>query len=261
MNWTFLAYEALLPLVWAIAATLLGGAAWALHLHRGGGSSRVALLRFLKALALLFPLAFLVSAGWQSRRVLRGLAGVAVGHPPDLRAMGYLRLRGEGFLKADPRRATAWFRRAAERGDAPAQLQLARSLALGRGIPRNFDEARRWAEASARQGDAEAMVLAGDLCRSREDGQALAWYLKAIAALQPGLSRRNPQDCLTYGGMLVTGKGVPKDPVEGLAWMKVAEKGGLWGFQSLLIQLAETKLTQAQREEAARRAQALLSPP
>jgi TPR repeat protein len=221
----------------------------------------VALLRFLKVLALLFPLAFLMSAGWQSRRVIWGLAGVAFRHPPDLRAMGYLRLRGEGFLKADPVLAMTWFRRAAERGDAPAQLHLARSLVLGRGTTRNFDEARRWAEASARQGDTEAMVLAGDLYRSRDDGQARSWYLRAVESLQPGLRRRDAQDCLTYGRLLVSGKGVSTDPVEGLAWMKVAEKRGLWGFQTLVVQMAESKLTQAQREEATERAKALLNQP
>ena len=56
MNWSYIAIEALLPLVWALGATFLGGAFWALHLHRGGGSSRVALGRFLRALALIFPL-------------------------------------------------------------------------------------------------------------------------------------------------------------------------------------------------------------
>jgi len=261
MNWTYLAVEALLPLAWAMGATLLGGTAWALRLHRGGGSSRVALGRFLRALCLLFPLAFLLASLWESRGVLRGLVGVALHHPQDQRAMGLLRLHGEGFLKPDPMAAVDWFRKASQQGDRDSQLDLARALASGRGTARNSDEALHWAESSAQQGLIEAMIFAGDLWRPRDVVQARGWYLKALTGLQPGLRQRDPQACFTFGLMCCGGKGLAPDQVEGLAWMRVAEQRGLPRLQTITIRLMETQTSPAQREGANLRAQGLLTPP
>ncbi len=261
VNWRYLATEALLPLSWALGLTLLGGAAWAVRLHLGGGSSRVALGRFLKVLALLFPLTFLGVSAWAGRQTLRGLLGVALHHPVDQRATGLLRLQGEGFLKADPAAAAQWFQRAAHQGDGPSQLYLARALASGRGIQANPTAALQWAEASAAQGLPEAMVLCGDLLRREQPARSLRWYGQAIAALQPGLRQREPRACLLYGTLCATGRGLPPDPLEGVAWMKVAEARGLPGLQTLPIRLSEAQLTPEQREEATRRARALLSRP
>ena len=261
VNWRYLATEALLPVSWALGLTLLGGAAWAIRLHLGGGSSRVALGRLMKALVLLFPLTFLVACAWAGRQSLRGLLGVALHHPVDQRAMGLLRLHGEGFLKADPAVAAGWFQRAAHQGDGPSQLYLARALASGRGLPPNPTAALQWAEAAAAQGLPEAMVLCGDLLRSKDPAHAIRWYGQAIGALQAGLRQREPRACLLYGTLCATGRGLPRDPLEGVAWMKVAEARGLPSLQTLPIRLSEAKLTPEQREEAARRSQTLLSRP
>jgi TPR repeat protein len=261
MNWSYIGVEALLPLVWALAATLLGSALWAYRLHRGGGSSRVALGRFLKVLALLFPLTFLLTSLWASRNTLRGLAGVLRRRPEDQRAMGLLRLQGEAFLKARPELAIDWFRKAALQGDTTSQLFLARALSSGRGASRNPDEALRWAEIAARQGNPEAMILAGDLWQTRDAAMATGWYRKAVEHLQPSLKARDPRSCLTFGLLCYLGKGVPADPVEGLAWMLVAEGSGLPDTQVFLVRMLETQVPLAQREAAERRAKVLLSPP
>ena len=175
--------------------------------------------------------------------------------------MGLLRLQGEGFLNADPQAAATWFRRAAVQGDTPSQLHLARALASGRGASPNLGEALHWAETSGRQGAPEAMILAGDLWQARDSAKAKAWHVQAMNALQPALRQREPQACLTYGEMRHAGKGLPADPVEGLAWMKVAEARGLPGIQTIIIRLTEGQLTPAQRDAANLRARALLSPP
>ena len=175
--------------------------------------------------------------------------------------MGLLRLQGEGFLNADPLAAATWFRRAAVQGDAPSQLHLARALASGRGTTTNSEEALHWAEASAQQGAPDAMLLAGDLWQARDSAKAKAWHVQAMNGLQPALHQREPQACLTYGQMRQAGKGLPADPVEGLAWMKVAEARGLPGLQTITIRMTEGQLTPAQREAADLRARALLSPP
>lgn len=261
MNWSYLALEALLPLIWALGFTLLGGAAWAVRLHRGGGSSRVAFRKFMKFLAVLLPLSFLATSLWAGRATLRGLVGVVLRKPEDLRAMGLLRLRGDGFLQASPTAAAGWFKRAALQGDAPAQLQLARAFASGWGVEKDAGEALRWAEASARQGIPEAMILAGDLWRPQEPEVAQAWYRQGIQSLEPRLRAREPQACLLYGSLFTLGKGVPTDPVEGFAWMQVAEARGLRGLPTATIRLWEARLSPDQRAEAARRAQEKLNRP
>jgi TPR repeat protein len=261
MNWSYIGVEALQPLIWAICATLLGCALFAFFLHRGGGSSRLALGRFLRVLALLFPLAFLLASLWASRATLRGLAGVLRRRPEDQRAMGLLRLRGDAFLKARPEAAIDWFRKAALQGDTTSQLFLARALSSGIGTPKNQAEALGWAETAAGKGDPEAMILAGDLWQPRDAATATGWYRKAIEGLLPSLRARDPRSCLTFGLMNYLGKGVPADPVEGLAWMKVAEGSGLPGTQVFLVRMLETQVPHAQRQAAELRAKILLSPP
>ncbi len=261
MNWPFLAEASLAPLLWALAATLLGGAIWAMRLHQDGGSSQVALRRFARALVILFPLALALSSTWESRKVLRGLVGVLLHRPSDQRAMGTLRLGGKGFLKADPALAVAWFRRAALQGDAQAQFQLAQALTAGTGIESNAEEALRWAEASGNAGDVDAMLLAGDLARPRDIHRSEGWYGRTVQALQPGLRERDPQACYRFGLMCLSGRGVPGDPVEGLAWLRVGEARGLRGLQYVPIRLLEMDLSPAQREAAERRFRALLTQP
>lgn len=254
MNWTYLGIAALLPLTIALAATLLAGAIQAIRSNRQGGSSRVAFHRLLRTLALVFPLAFLVASLWDGRSTWRGLLGAALGHPTDQRAMGLLRSHGEGFLAKDPAKAALWFRKAAEGSDARAQFHLARALITGSGVPKDTVLALRWAEAAAQQGDTDAMILAGDLRRSGDPDAAETWYRKALASLQ---RRHDAEACLAYGLMVSQGKGVPSDPVEGLAWMKLAERQGLRGIRVIPIRLMEGSLKPAQREEAARRAETL----
>ncbi len=221
----------------------------------------MALRRFALALALLFPVLLLLASAWESRRTLRGLAGVLVHRPADQRAMGTLRLWGRGFLKADPALAVAWFRRAALQGDAPAQFQLAQALAAGTGIRVNPEEALFWAEAAGRSGVIDAMLLAGDLARPRDIPKSEAWYGRTLQALQPGLRERDPQACYMFGLMCLSGRGMANDLVEGLAWMKVGEARGLRGLQDVPIRLLETDLSPAQREAADRRCRALLTLP
>lgn len=258
MNWTYVGIAALLPLVIALALTMLAGAFQAIRLHRQGGSSRVALGRFLRTLALAFPLAFLAAALWDGRQTWRGLAAAALGRPADQRALGLLRAHGEGFLAKDPAKAVAWFHKAAEGGDARAQYLLARSLASGTGAPRDPSAARTWAESAARQGDSDAMVLAGDLLHSTDPAAADRWYQQALTILRSQIAQRNPEACLAYGFLIAYGKGAPKDPLEGVAWMKVSERLGLRGLRTVSIRLAEAQLPPPQRAEAATRAEALL---
>jgi len=257
MNWTYLGIAALLPLTIALAVTLLAGAVQALRSNREGGSSAVAFRRLLRTLALVFPLAFLAATLWDGRSTWRGLIGVALRHPADQRAMGLLRSRGARFLAANPAKAAYWFQKAADGGDSEAQLFLARALLSGQGLPRDPEGALHWAQIAADQGHPDAMVFAGDLLRPSNPGAATARYHQALSAFQARIQNGDANACVAYGLLLIAGRGIEKDPVEGLAHMYLARRLGLDPFKVLIIQLSEAPLSKPQRAEAAQRAEAL----
>jgi len=257
MNWTYLGIAALLPLTIALAAALLAGAVQAIRSNRAGGSSRVAFHRLLRTLALVFPLAFLLAALWDGHRVWRGLAGAALGRPADQRVLGQLRASGRHFLRKDPAKAALWFQKAAEGGDAEAQLFLARTLLNGQGLPRNPEGALRWAKAAANQGLPDAMVLSGDLLRPDDAEAARSWYQRALTGYRQRIQSGDADACQSYGLMYTTGKGVEKDPIEGVAWMLVGQRLGMDPFKVVILKLSEGPLSKPQREEAAQRAAAI----
>lgn len=257
MNWAYLRVEALLPLALGLGATLAACALFALRLHREGGSSPAARRRFLRFTALVFPLAFTVACLWDARYTLRGLWGVLRGRPADQYALGLLRQGGQGFLAPDAARAAAWFRKAAEQGHPEAQLALARACLWGRGVPRDPREALRWALAAADGGSLDGQLLAGDLLRGPDPARADALYARALARVQARVGQGDAGAALTLGFMHLRGQGVPRDLVEGYAWMLEAVRRGLPPAQKVAVVLESGALSPAQRTEAARRAKAL----
>jgi TPR repeat protein len=171
--------------------------------------------------------------------------------------MGQHRAGGVFFVKEDQAKAMYWFRLAASGGDADAQLLLARTLRQGIGTAPDPEEAIYWAQTAADRGRPDAMVLSGDMLRQSNPEAAKVWYHKALAANRELARHGNPQACLSYGLMHVSGKGVDKDPIEALAWMLVARSFGLGSVQDVVVQLTESRMTQAQRTAALERALAI----
>ena len=91
---------------------------------------------------------------------------------------------GEG-VPQDSVEAVAWYRKAAEQGDAAAQVNLGRMYANGEGVPQDGAVAVAWYCRAAEQGNASAQVSLGALY---SDG----------------------------------GSGVPQDLVEGHTWLNLA---------------------------------------
>jgi Sel1 repeat len=257
MNWTYIGTAAILPLMVALGLTMAVGVIQALRLTHLGVPSRPAFIRMLRAMALAFPITFLSASLWDGRHTWRGLLGVALHRPVDLRTMGQLRAGGGLFFLRDDAKATQWYRQAAEGGDAQAQLLLAQALRKGQGLPRDPEEALRWARAAADKGYPDAMVLCGDLLSPSNSEAANNMYHQALATYRERARKGDSQACLSRGQMHRTGKGTPPDPVEALAWMLLARQFGLSSLQDLIIQLTERKLTQPQRAEALQRALAI----
>lgn len=75
--------------------------------------------------------------------------------------IGRLLLEGWGAVRASPADALDWLRRAADRGHAGAQNDLAALYLVGRGTPQSFTRAFNWFTRSAAQGRPEGQFGAG----------------------------------------------------------------------------------------------------
>lgn len=128
--------------------------------------------------------------------------------------------------------ALKWYRKAAERGYAPAQRNLAIMYDTGRGCAENDAEALKWYRKAAEQGDACAQSNLGVFYRlgsivAKDDYEAFKWTRKAAeqghAVAQASL-----------GVMFADGKGVAKDEYEAVAWYrKAAAQGNVTGINNL----------------------------
>jgi serine/threonine protein kinase len=123
---------------------------------------------------------------------------------------------------------------AANRGDASAQVALARLYAQGRGAPQSDAEAARWMRKAADQGNPEAWHALGVLYEGgrgvpKDAAEAARWYRRAG-------ERGNAVSQNNLGAIYASGTGVPKDDAEAVAWYrKAAEQGNARGQYNLAM--------------------------
>ena len=119
----------------------------------------------------------------------------------------------------------------AEAGDADAQTRLGWMYRAGRSVPKDWIEAERWYRKAAEQGNAEAQIALGNmhyrcgreiisLCASAapvypDYTEAVKWYRKA-AEQSDAIAQ------LYLGRMYVAGQGVPQDYVLAYKWLNLA---------------------------------------
>lgn len=115
--------------------------------------------------------------------------------------------------------------RAAEGGDAEAQLWVGRAYQIGYSVEENHAEAAKWYRRAAEQGHAEAQNKLGYMYRigsrnaPRNDAEAAKWY--RLAAEQGHTVAQ-----ISLGAMYFLGKGVPQDKAEGTKWIHLAAERG-----------------------------------
>ncbi|MFO1305436.1 MAG: serine/threonine-protein kinase [Burkholderiales bacterium] len=140
---------------------------------------------------------------------------------------------------------------AANRGDANAQVALARLYAQGKGAPQSDAEAARWIRKAAEQGNTEAWHAMGVLYEggrgvAKDPAEAAKWYRRAA-------ERGNPVSQNNLGAMYASGTGVPKDDAEAVAWYrKAAEQGNARGQYNLAMKYLAGQGVAKDEAEAAR---------
>lgn len=138
------------------------------------------------------------------------------GHAKSQYRLGVYLVDGDGVMP-DPKEAYLWFRKAAEQGDAYAERAMAISLQEGKGVKADPVEARMWLLRAAEHDQPQAQWQVGceyygqkpDIAR---DAIAARWFRKAAEQL-------HPQALISLGICYRQGRGVPKDPIQGLAWI------------------------------------------
>ncbi len=115
-------------------------------------------------------------------------------------------------------------RKAADQGDAGAQLDLGCAYADGRGVKQDDVQAVHWYRKAAEQGNAGAQFKLGRMCQrglgvKQDDAQAVVWYRKAAEQGQASAQ-------YNLGWMYDRGLGVKRDYNQALIWFRmVAEQG------------------------------------
>jgi TPR repeat protein len=136
--------------------------------------------------------------------------------------------------------AVKWYRKAAEQGDAGAQLNLGVCYENGTGVAKDEAEAIKWYRLAAEQGCAGAQYNLGLYYGNgqgvvKDEAEAVKWYRKA--AEQGNASAQN-----NLGYCYANGKGVGKNEAEAVKWYrKAAEQGDASAQFSLGICYANGK--------------------
>jgi uncharacterized RDD family membrane protein YckC len=131
---------------------------------------------------------------------------------------------GEGKPK-DFAKAAVLYRKAAEQGDAAAQLNLGIMYDQGLGVTQDYEQAVGWYRKAAEQGRAPAQFNLGvAYCEGQgvpqDFAQAAIWYRKA--AEQGDASAQ-----FTLGAAYCEGQGVPQDYADAYFWLNLAASGKL----------------------------------
>jgi TPR repeat protein len=153
------------------------------------------------------------------------LAEAKAGNADAQARVGRAYWQGAGVPK-DYVQAVSWFRKAAEQGNALAQVSLGilydGALEEAKGVPQDYAQAAVWYRKAADQGNGLAEYMLGRLYANgqgvhQDYAQAAVWYRKA--AEQDGMMA-SAQSAL--GTLYTQGKGVPRDYAQAAVWYRKA---------------------------------------
>ena len=113
----------------------------------------------------------------------------------------------EAWQQGDPAKAVAIWRALANKGDHDAAFNLGQAYRLGRGVPADSGEAKKWFERAARANHLDAQVSLGLLLFDIGDRDTALMWLKRAA------DRGEPRAMLVTGTALFNGDGMKRDPI------------------------------------------------
>ena len=135
--------------------------------------------------------------------------------------LGVMYSNGKGVAQ-DYVEAVAWFRKAAEQGDASGQNNLGFMYLNGRGVSRDYAQAFAWFRKAAEQGHAVAQfglssMYYNGLGVRRDYAQAFAWCLKAAEQGDAGAQQ-------SLGNLYENGRGTLRDYPLAHMWFNLASE-------------------------------------
>jgi TPR repeat protein len=133
----------------------------------------------------------------------------------------------------------------AEQGSSDAQLILGKMYMIGQGVPKDSDRAIKWLKPAAVQGNADAQFFLGSmyLLPQKDIGEGLKWLrLSAEQGMQDA-------QYLLGKAYMQGSERLPRDPVQGGMWLRLAAKENKQFYQDEL-QSAERQMTPDQAAKA-----------
>src|SRR5678815_2613603 len=148
----------------------------------------------------------------------------------------------EAWQRGDHAAAVGIWRNLADKGNADAAFNLGQAYRLGRGVPADASQAKRWFETAANKGHLDAQVSLGLLLFDSGDrATAMRWLKKAA-------DKGEPRALLVVGTALFNGDGLPQDPILGYAYVSRAAAQGLAPAKSTLAEMDKI-MTVAERQK------------
>ena len=125
---------------------------------------------------------------------------------------------GDG-VTPDPKEAYVWFRKAAMQGHAYAERAVGLCLQDGEGVKADQAEGKKWILLAAEHGQPQAQWEIGCDYYGKQpdlasDAIAARWFRKSAEQL-------DPRALISLGICYNIGRGVPKNKIEGIAWMAI----------------------------------------
>ncbi len=163
-------------------------------------------------------------------------------------SLGYAYQHGLGLPK-DPTEGTKWYRLSAEQGYSLGQFNMGVIYRDGIGVKQDYEEALKWFQKAADQGDIDAMNSLGF---AYEKGRAVPVDLeKAFSYYRKAAEGGLPTAMRNLGLCYQAGTGTKRDLEEAFKWIaKAAEKGNVDAFTSLGLCYDWGKGVAADKKEA-----------
>lgn len=152
------------------------------------------------------------------------------------------------FGTQDYAEALTWYKKAADQGQADAQMTIGTMYLRGIGVTKDYTEALNWFRKAADQGHAYGQSAIG-LMYYNGDGviqdyaEALKWFRKAA-------DQENADAQAFFGLMYYKGEGVTQDYAEAMKWLRKAADQGHKDARRLMEELESKMSAKAQTNRA-----------